>query len=211
MRTFRYPSLAVPSTGSAPRRSRRRTRSAAPRCSTGEPTNVRRAERPYLSLCSNRAATWINLLKCWEKCQSRNSAICGSFASSRDLQQTIVLLSHGRGRWFETSIAHFRNYLQNAVFSYLLFHGGTGGQGCHPTTGRAGTPRTPGRYADPGVGSELDRSVPVLFSSSGRWCSPGAVLTSLWPAVAPTAVPVGVPLPQVCPRWPAGLPASDVW
>ena len=37
-----------------------------------------------------------------------NAAICSNFAQSRNLQQTIVLLSHGRGRWFEPSIAHFK-------------------------------------------------------------------------------------------------------
>jgi hypothetical protein len=33
--------------------------------------------------------------------------ICRYFATSRNLQQTIALPSHGRGRWFEPSIAHF--------------------------------------------------------------------------------------------------------
>jgi hypothetical protein len=58
------------------------------------------------TLCSNRATTRVNLLKAREKIQHRKSSICGSFASSRKLQQTIVLPSHGRGRCFETSIAH---------------------------------------------------------------------------------------------------------
>jgi hypothetical protein len=59
-----------------------------------------------LVLCSNRAATRVNILKCWEKCQRRNTAICRHFARSRSLQQTITLHSHSRGRWFDPSIAH---------------------------------------------------------------------------------------------------------
>jgi hypothetical protein len=60
----------------------------------------------YFSLCSNRAATRVNLLKVWEKRQRKNTAVCGSFAGSRNLWQTIALNSHGRDRWFEPSIAH---------------------------------------------------------------------------------------------------------
>jgi hypothetical protein len=36
----------------------------------------------------------------------RNTVVCRRFASSRKLQQIIRLLSRGRGRWFEPSIAH---------------------------------------------------------------------------------------------------------
>jgi hypothetical protein len=61
-----------------------------------------------LPLCSNRAATRVNLLNDVEKPQRLNTCICGSFASSGNLQETIILLSHGRGRWFEPSIAHSR-------------------------------------------------------------------------------------------------------
>jgi hypothetical protein len=42
-------------------------------------------------LCSNRAATRVNLRKCWEKLQRTNAAVCRHFASSGKLQQTIVL------------------------------------------------------------------------------------------------------------------------
>ena len=56
--------------------------------------------------CSNRAATRVNLLKGQEMRNRSNAAICGDLARSRKLQQTIRLLSHGRGRWFEPSIAH---------------------------------------------------------------------------------------------------------
>jgi hypothetical protein len=56
--------------------------------------------------CSNRAATRVNILKCWEMSRRRNKAICRYFASSRNLWKPIVLPSHGRGRWFEPSIAH---------------------------------------------------------------------------------------------------------
>src|SRR5215208_6404330 len=51
-------------------------------------------------LCSNRAATRVNLLKCREIRQRGNSVICRYSAISRNLQQTILLPSHGRGRWF---------------------------------------------------------------------------------------------------------------
>ncbi len=61
--------------------------------------------KPY-RLCSNRAATRVNVLKGREMRQYKNMAICRNSASSRNLQQTIVLPSHGRGRWFEPSIAH---------------------------------------------------------------------------------------------------------
>jgi len=57
-------------------------------------------------MCSNRAATRVNILKTWEKHHSWNTLICRYFANSRNPQQTIVLPSHGRGRWFEPSIAH---------------------------------------------------------------------------------------------------------
>src|ERR687890_863515 len=63
-------------------------------------------------MCSNRAATRVNILNCQEKSQHVKSAICRNSASSRTLQQPIVLTSHGRGRWFEPSIAHSnRHYL----------------------------------------------------------------------------------------------------
>src|ERR671920_1698175 len=61
---------------------------------------------PFLCPCSNRAATRVNLLKGREKGHRLNASICRYFASSRNLLQTIVLPSHGRGRWFDPSIAH---------------------------------------------------------------------------------------------------------
>ena len=57
-------------------------------------------------LCSNRAATQVNLLKTREKCVRRKTVFCRVFANSSNPQQPIVLPSHGRGRWFEPSIAH---------------------------------------------------------------------------------------------------------
>ena len=45
------------------------------------------AYKPW-QLCSNRAATRVNLLKSWELRRRRNTAVCGKFASSRNLQQT---------------------------------------------------------------------------------------------------------------------------
>jgi hypothetical protein len=62
-----------------------------------------------MDLCSNRAATRVNVLKGREERQFKNMAICRNSASSRNLQQTIALPSHGRGRWFEPSIAHFKS------------------------------------------------------------------------------------------------------
>jgi hypothetical protein len=41
-----------------------------------------------------------------EKCHRQNTSIRRHFAISRNCQQTITLPSHGRGRWFEPSIAH---------------------------------------------------------------------------------------------------------
>ena len=57
-------------------------------------------------MCSNRAATQTNFLKYQEKHYTVDSIICRGFANSGNLQQPIVLPSHGRGRWFEPSIAH---------------------------------------------------------------------------------------------------------
>ena len=52
-------------------------------------------------LCSNRAATRVNLLNTREKRVRRKTIFCRAFASSRNLQQTSALPSHGRGRWFD--------------------------------------------------------------------------------------------------------------
>src|SRR5215212_11900380 len=38
------------------------------------------------------------------------SLFCRNFARFRSLQQTVVLPSHGRGRWFDPSIAHSEKY-----------------------------------------------------------------------------------------------------
>jgi hypothetical protein len=43
-----------------------------------------------LQLCSNRAATRVNLLKRWEKRNKPNTSICGYFASLGKAQQSIV-------------------------------------------------------------------------------------------------------------------------
>jgi hypothetical protein len=40
------------------------------------------------------------------KSTRKKTAICRSFASSRDFQQAFTLSLHGRGRWFDPSIAH---------------------------------------------------------------------------------------------------------
>ncbi len=77
-------------------------------------------------VCSNRAATRVNILKCREKRYRPNASICRYFVSSRNLQQTITLPSHGRGRWFDPRIAmslpHLwhRGYLAFRSFSCKL-------------------------------------------------------------------------------------------
>jgi hypothetical protein len=60
---------------------------------------------------SNRAATRVILLKGGEKRQHKNLAISRCFASSRNPWHNITLHSHGRGRWFEPSIAHSEKIL----------------------------------------------------------------------------------------------------
>jgi len=70
------------------------------------PDQRRHANQAELELCSNRAATRADLLKSREKRHGLIVLICRNFASSRNLQQTIALSSHVRGRWFEPSIAH---------------------------------------------------------------------------------------------------------
>ena len=57
-------------------------------------------------LCSNSAATRVTVLKNRERLRRDNVPICRCFTIFRNLQQSIALPSHGRGRWFEPSIAH---------------------------------------------------------------------------------------------------------
>ena len=64
------------------------------------------------AVCSNRAATRVNLLKPREKRYEGNASFCSNFAISRTSEKTIALPSHGRGRWFETSIAHFGKWVE---------------------------------------------------------------------------------------------------
>ena len=56
----------------------------------------------FLDLCSNRAATRVNLLKGLEMHQRRNAVISSSFASSGNLRKTISPPSHGGGHEFES-------------------------------------------------------------------------------------------------------------
>jgi len=58
-------------------------------------------------VCSNRAATQANILKTREKRHRKNTLICRYFATSRNLQQSIVLPSHGRGHEFESRRVHY--------------------------------------------------------------------------------------------------------
>jgi hypothetical protein len=53
-----------------------------------------------------RAATRVNALNGREKRQHKKYCDLQDSASSRNLQKIIVLNAHGRGRWFESSIAH---------------------------------------------------------------------------------------------------------
>ena len=99
-----------------------------------------------LIVCSNPS----NVLKCREKRHKLSASICRNFASSRNLQQTIVLPSHGRGRWFEPSIAHS----QKAAL-------------CRTNVGLVGT-------LAPYVGPRYTSSAPMQFARRKRLC-----LTSL--------------------------------
>src|SRR5215203_517956 len=57
-------------------------------------------------VCSNRAATRVNLLKCREMCSRQNAAVCRHSANSRNVQQTFVASSHGGGHEFESRRVH---------------------------------------------------------------------------------------------------------
>jgi hypothetical protein len=81
--------------------------------------------RAYL-VCSNRAATRVNLLKTRAKCSRKKIAICRCFASSRTLQQTIVPPLHGGGQGFESPRLHSRNF----VFVIIAKHNLLFGWGC---------------------------------------------------------------------------------
>ncbi len=78
---------------------------------TGQEWSTRAQVPSTLSRCSNRAATRVILLKGREKRHGTNAHVCSNFASPRNVQQTIALPSHGRGRWFDPSIAHSKSIL----------------------------------------------------------------------------------------------------
>jgi hypothetical protein len=59
-------------------------------------------------MCSNRAATRVNILKAREKRHEGNARICSDFASFRKLQQSIVPLLHGGGQGFDSPRLHFQ-------------------------------------------------------------------------------------------------------
>jgi hypothetical protein len=69
---------------------------------TRAPADARR------SVCSNRAATQVNILKSCENNLTRNAAVCRNLAISRNVRKNVALLLQGGGRWFELSIAHCR-------------------------------------------------------------------------------------------------------
>ena len=87
------------------------------------PTSLQLAVTPLV--CSNRAATRVNILNTQEKCHTDNMLICRYFESSRNVQQTLVLTSHGRGRWFNPSIAHSKK-ASETPFYYRYGAKGTG-------------------------------------------------------------------------------------
>ncbi len=76
-----------------------------------------------LLVCSNRAATQANIPKTREKQHRKNTLICRYFANSRNLQQSIALTSHGRGRWFEPSIAHSRKVVFCSINAEMRYIG----------------------------------------------------------------------------------------
>jgi hypothetical protein len=60
-------------------------------------------------MCSNRAATRVNLLKARERHYTENVRVCRYFASIRNLQQSIVPPLHGGGQGFDSPRLHFEN------------------------------------------------------------------------------------------------------
>jgi hypothetical protein len=68
-----------------------------------------------LALCSNRAATWTNILKPQEKHQIDNMLICGGFANSRNLQQTFAPPLYGGGQGFESPRLHSIKWLKKTL------------------------------------------------------------------------------------------------
>ncbi len=61
------------------------------------------------SMCSNRAATRVNLLKHQEKQYTRNTLVCSYFAIAGKAQQTIAPPLHGGGQGFESLRLHSWN------------------------------------------------------------------------------------------------------
>jgi hypothetical protein len=79
-------------------------------------------------VCNNRAATWANLLKAQENRQRRNQHFCRHFALFSNLQQSIILPSHGRGRWFDRASPTLKSvhlqdkYNEQGWIEYRLAH-----------------------------------------------------------------------------------------
>src|SRR5829696_10558630 len=67
-------------------------------------------------MCSNRAATWVNILKTWEERKHENMYICRNFANIGNILQSVMLLLQGGGRWFEPSIAHLETSCKQRYF-----------------------------------------------------------------------------------------------
>jgi hypothetical protein len=56
------------------------------------------------------AATHTNILKSRENIVREMREFAGILKNPRNLQQTIVLTSHGRGRWFEPVLDHSQDF-----------------------------------------------------------------------------------------------------
>jgi hypothetical protein len=74
-------------------------------------------------VCSNRAATRVNIVKAREKLPRPNASICSNFASYRNLQKTIAPPSHGGGHEFESRRVHsfFFDLQVKRGFATILF------------------------------------------------------------------------------------------
>jgi hypothetical protein len=57
-------------------------------------------------MCSNRAATWVTLLKAREKQSRKNHRFCSYFANSGKVQQGLAPPLHGGGQGFESPRLH---------------------------------------------------------------------------------------------------------
>ena len=119
-------------------------------------------------MCRNRAATRVNLLKRCERRQDKNTAICRSFAISRNPQQPIALPSHGRGRWFEPSIAHSGRPIPKRKTQTPISSSGAWCSHCAATRPReTKTGRSEAQGTDPSPGGRGPRRADLLRVRGG--------------------------------------------